>query len=154
MKRIFIAILSWVCSSTLCFSIDVSPCETYPDFYPRCIVRGNCMKYYLFEGKDKLEIVADSVWINNQEGETIMTVRERQGEQVDISSLYRGYYICNFQIGDCIGADMFYNRKNPEEDILTPDKELIPASKLLHDGQVLILKQNKKYTIDGKVIEL
>lgn len=151
MRRIAYVLSILICiTNALCYAEDSIPCEAYPDFNPRIYLHQDTLVYYIFNTQEYLGPAADSVWIENESRETVMVVHALQGENVDISSLEKGYHLCLIQLGECIGGRVFYKRNNPPQTSI----DNVPissssATKILRNGQLYIERDGKMYTIQG-----
>jgi len=154
MKRIANVLIVVFClTSTLCYAEDSITCESYPDFHPSIFFLHDSLVYYISGTQEYIGPAADSVWIENENGETVMVVHALPGQKVDISSLKKGYYVFKIQIEECIMGRVFYKRNDPPltalDDIPAPSS----ATKILRDGQLYILREGKTYTVTGQEVK-
>lgn len=115
--------------------------------------------YYLgYAGKTgtKWLETADSLWITTvNPAVTIMEISDPTEHNIDIRSLEpRAYYLLWAMYGECVFSRLFYKRWKSTDtealDNITPEP---PARKILCDGQILILRGDKTYTITGTEIK-
>lgn len=138
--------------SLFCKGEETPTCEAYPDFYPQAFCWNDTLHYTLFAYHQHMEIPADSVWITEgkEGGELVMVIHAQQNEKVPLTSLKKGYYACYMQLGECVGIDLIYVRGlHPEEAIDNTQAEHPAAHKTLRDGQLLIERGDKVYTVQG-----
>ena len=93
----------------------------------------------------------DSAWITNADtSQIVMVVHEQPREEVNISLLDRGYYLLHAQISDCSYTKMFIKRgKGDAQDLMNTPPASPSATKILRDGQMFILLDNKIYNALG-----
>ena len=107
------------------------------------------IRYDLADEGMPTTIAVDSIWItNNAVSPVVLTGHAQPGEPIDISFLRKGLYVLWVQIEDCVKEGPQFRIDRISTDLDSPaDSET--AVKILHNGQLLILRNNKVYTLQG-----
>ena len=127
------------------------PCEAYSNVTIAVTVAEDysTIRYDLADDGMPTTIAVDSIWItNNAVSPLVLTGHAQPGEPIDISFLRKGLYVLWVQIEDCVKEGPQFRIDRISTDLDSPaDSET--AVKILHNGQLLILRNNKVYTLQG-----
>ena len=157
MKNHFITLICFVLIASFVLPIyaeDANPCDTYRYINMTVYIRGNYV-YYDLSNNGTIEAPhVDSVWITRGEDQSTVkaTSYAQSGEPVyDISTLDRGHYILWIKIEECVLGRLFIVRgvHSGNTNIF---KENIFTSKILRNGQLLIIRDKKTYTVTGQEV--
>lgn len=130
---------------------DTSPCEEYQYIHFTVAVYGSTLKYDVSNNGTIQPPHVDSAWIVGSDTTKFMFSTQAQSrEPIDISCLERDFYILKILIGDCMMGRLFYTRGAPTSIVNPNSAEDIPATKICRDGQVLIERNGRTYTITGQ----
>ena len=162
-KRIFlfIQIIIFVVISQLAvasgMASDTTACEEYKQIKFSVSVVGTKVRYDLSNNGTLEPPHADSVWITFHTEDTtsvVYTGHAQSGEFIDISSFERGFYGLHVLIGECKMAQSFIFRGRGQTTTLGQEPVVTnTASKILRNGQILILRGDKTYTLQGQQVE-
>ena len=158
MKNQFLTLICFVMIVSFASPIyaeDADPCDTYRYINMTVYIRGNYVYYDLSKNGTIEAPHVDSVWITRGEDQSTVkaTSYAQSGEPVyDISTLDRGHYILWIKIEECVLGRLFIVRgvHSGNTNIF---KENIFTSKILRDGQILILRGENIYDICGRQIQ-
>ena len=139
------------------FAEDAKPCDEY---YFSCTVHdsNHTMEYSVVGWQHIEEPYVDSVWIVDAYNPTtiILVSYIQPRERIDISSVPSGRYLCYAQVGECTFARTIMPRNGPRTDVeetQTNSNNQLAPSKFFRDGQLLIEKNGKTYTIQGAQVK-
>ena len=127
------------------------PCEAYSNVTIAVTVAEDysTIRYDLADEGMPTALAVDSIWItNNAVSPVVLTGHAQPGEPIDISFLRKGLYVLWVQIDGCVKEGPQFRIDRISTDLDSPaDSET--AVKILHNGQLLILRNNKVYTLQG-----
>lgn len=133
--------LHLMAEDTSCGGIYMSVSEMY-----------NSLKYDISNNGTIEPAHVDSAQIVNSEGEVVQTYYVQSQEVIDISFLPRGYYVLWIYIGDCKYSRLFIARGTKTDLNMTEDNNS-NVSKRIQNNQILIIRNEKTYTLTGQLIE-
>ena len=129
------------------------PCLEYQDvaFYVRVQNEYTELQYFVYNPKNVDIPTIDSVWVENKAREVVFVSYAQPDEIIDISSLPTGIYSLTIQVDGCVTGRVFYVRRKSTQDVdqVTTSSS---ATKFFRDGQVLILRGEKAYTVTGQEV--
>lgn len=116
---------------------------------------GSKIQYYLYDYNyhTKEPVPVDSLWITVGDRETYLCSVDvvSQGEDIDVSFLPSNLYFLHAQIGGCEANGAFYlYARYQDNTIVNADESPHAARKFLRNGQILILRGDKTYTLTGQ----
>lgn len=130
-------------------------CLAYREHDLTVYLQREILRYDLSNNSTVEPPYVDSVWIfAPQEPEVVLLSSHAQsGEGIDISTLPQGHLVCSIQISDCVLSRLFVHMKSEgqSQGCANPSSES-SAFKILREGQILILRGDKTYTIHGAQI--
>ena len=107
------------------------------------------IRYDLTDDGMPIALSVDSMWItNNAVSPVVLTGHAQPGEPIDISFLRKGLYVLWVQIEGCVKEGPQFRIDRISTDLDSP-ADSGTAVKILHNGQLLILRNNKVYTLQG-----
>ena len=127
------------------------PCEAYQNVTVAVAVAEDysTIRYDLADDGMPTTIAVDSIWItNNAVSPVVLTGHAQPGEPIDISFLRKGLYVLWVQIEGCVKEGPQFRIDNPSTNLDGP-AGVETAAKILHNGQLLIRRNNKVYTLQG-----
>lgn len=116
------------------------------------------LRYYLrdYDNQDIINIHVDSVWITTYDyqapPEYVCSVQGQPTEAIDISALKNGYYELYVQTGECVVSMPFHTYQNTNGISDIQEDKQPSATKILHEGQILIGRKGRIYTLTGQEI--
>ena len=136
---------------------DTTACEEYKHINFSVSLSGSNLRYDQSNNGTIEPPHADSVWIMWHTEDTISVVytgHAQSGEFIDISSFERGFYGLHVLIGECKMAQSFIFRGRGQTTTIGQEPVVTnTASKILRNGQILILRSDKTYTLQGQQVE-
>ena len=119
------------------------------------------LRYYLrdYDNQDIQGMQVDSAWISTWEidetPEYVCAVDAQPGEAINILPLENGFYKLSVQVGECIVSMPFQAHKGSWEDIEEVQDEKQPSAvKVLREGEIVIVRGSKTYTLTGQETQL
>lgn len=116
------------------------------------------IQYYLLDyDYRETYLPVDSIWIQtydmetNTSGAVVYSSRAQPGEDISVSALKNEMYNLFVKIGDCELSQIFYKSWKTQaiQDVPVQDEKTI---KILNDGHLYILREDKRYTLLGQSI--
>ncbi|MGM9837726.1 MAG: hypothetical protein ACI30A_04465 [Paludibacteraceae bacterium] len=131
--------------------VTPDPCEDYQNLTITVAVDKDnaAISYTLSENGTTTPLHVDSIWLtNNAVHPVVLTGNAQPGESIDVSFLRKDMYVLWVKIGDCIIDSNTFRLGDTAMDIATPtDSEA--AVKIFRNGQLLIRRNSKTYTLQG-----
>ena len=129
-------------------------CLDYADYHLFAWTEDNTLYYDLTDYGRYEPIAVDSVWVSNPDDlQTPLLVSQAQNsEAIDASMLDKGNYQIFAQIGGCLKTASFYKWAEAAPlaiDNQTTNDQQLTTTKILRDGQILILRGDRTYTLTG-----
>ncbi len=155
MKKHVVIILLIILSVPL-MADDFDPCEDY--YFSRILHGDHTLSYSMVGWQDIEEPYVDSVWITTVVDKTtiILVSHIQPREKIDISFLPRGQYLFWVQVGACKQGRLFSPHNGgvhtPVTEIQCNVEELSNPDKFFHNGQLLILRDGKTYSVTGQEV--
>lgn len=129
---------------------DADPCVQYNLYV--CVYPNSTMNYSIagYTVPVSEEPYVDSIWIMTQSADIARTMYAQAREYIDISFLENGRYFLFAQVGECKKAKMFIFRDNIVSENIQPMIDSQSSTqKILYNGQLLIKRDNKTFTVQG-----
>lgn len=131
--------------------VTPDPCEEYQDIAIAVAVDKDnaAISYTLSDNGTTTPLHVDSIWLtNNAIHPVVLTGNAQPGESIDVSFLRKDMYVLWVKIGDCIIDSNTFRLGDTAMDIEAPaDSET--AVKIFRNGQLLIRRNSKTYTLQG-----
>ena len=127
------------------------PCRAYQNVTIAVAVAEDysTIRYDLADEGMPITLAVDSMWItNNAVSPVVLTGHAQPGDPIDISFLRKGLYVLWVQIEECVKEGPQFRIDSPSTDLDSP-AGIDTAVKILYNGQLLILRNNKVYTLQG-----
>lgn len=122
-------------------------CTTY---HVSTSVIGNTLRYDMSRQGTVEPPYVDSISITDETDSILLVSNVQSGEEIDISEFERGYYILWVRIKECLLARRF-GKSTGDVTIVgeTKEEKPHPIKTILRDGQILILRGDRTYTLTG-----
>lgn len=127
-------------------------CDMYETVSLHCRTSSdqNILQYWLRNPQNIELPPIDSVWVINPDKEVVLVSHAQPEEDIDISFLPNWLYLLCVQLGECVKSETFWVIRNQGQGLDDMKSEQPPVYKILHDGHILILRDDRTYTITGQ----